>query len=541
MDVIKKKSRTNSLVVQGGVLAIAFIFVRLIGFFYRIPLANLLTDEGSGYYNNSFVIYTFFLMVSTYGFPNAISKLTAEKHAQKKYKEAQVIFKSALSLALLLGVVFSIILWFGAKELAILSGTPKSFYSIRALAPALFCFSLLSVFRGYFQGMNTMVPTAISQVIEQIFNAVFSLILAAILVKKGVEYGASGSTIGTGIGALSAFLFLAFVYKAASHTIIRKNLKLDQQKFSKKSIFHYWKIILWLAFPMVLGTIIMNLTNVIDMFMFQRALLFKGLTSAKAAELYGFYTMKNQILINLPVAVAAALSTASIPGLSASVINNEVKAIEHKINTALRATLLTMIPAAVGLFVLAYPILTMLFKGDHLDLAAKLLQLSTLSAVFFGISTVCIGLIQGLGKLKQQVYISLIALVVKVLFNFVFFYLFDLRLYGAIFSNTIYAIFSAYLSIRVIKQVVKIKIDFKRTIAIPALASVFMGIVCYVMYYVVGGISGSNTLATLMAIFMSFLAFGFLMIKLGGISENEILAFPKGAGLVAILRKFGLL
>lgn len=541
MNVTKKRNRTNSLVIQGTILAAGFMIVRLIGFFYRIPLANLLTDEGSGYYNNSFVIYTFFLMVSTYGFPASISKLTAEKYAQKKYKEAQVIFKSALSLALILGLLFSAVLWFGAEEIAILSGTPKSMYAIRALAPALFCFSLLAVFRGYFQGMNTMVPTAISQIIEQIFNAVFSLILAAIMVKKGVEYGASGSTLGTGIGALSALLFLALVYKAASHKLIRKNLSKDYHDYPPKSILSYWKIILWLAFPMILGTAIMNLTSVIDMFMFQRALIFRGASSDEAANMYGFYTMKNQILITLPVAIAAALSTASIPGIAASVVMKETRALQHKINTALRATLITLIPATVGLTVLAYPILTMLFKGDNMDLAARLLQISSVVLVFFGISTVSIGLIQGLGKLRQQVYISIIALVVKVLFNFLFLYVFNLKLYGAIISNNLYAIVSAYLSLRVIRQYVKIKIDLQKTIIIPVISSLFMGITCYLMYQLVGAISGSNILATLLSILISLISFGVIMLKLKGISEEEIVGFPKGHILIKYLRKMGLI
>lgn len=539
MDI--KNNRKNSLVVQGSILAAAFMIVKLIGFFYRIPLANLLGDEGSGYYSWAFQIYTFFLMVSTYGFPVAIAKLTAEKYSENKYKEAQVIFKAAMSLAFFIGLIFSAVLWFGAQPLAFYSGFPKSVYSIKALVPALFCFSLLAVLRGYFQGMNTMVPTAISQVIEQIFNVTFSLILAAVLVHKGVEYGAAGSTIGTGIGALSALLFLAFIYRAARRKIIRKNLSFDHHTYQKKSIFHYWKIILWLAFPIMLSSIIINFMGILDSFMIQKSYIFSGHTPKEAAQFFGLYAMKNQLLLGLAITVAAALSTASIPGLAASVIKGDKLAVQHKITTALRVTLLTGIPATVGIFVLAGPILTMLFGGPHIEMATLLLQFTSLTIVFYGISTVCIGLIQGLGRLKQQIIIALICLVVKVVTNALFMFVFDFQLYGMILSNTIYGLLNAYLSIRVVSSYMPIKLNLQKAFVLPTIASLLMGIICYIMYNVIGGISGSNTLATIMAILISLLVFGITLLKLKGISEEEIRSFPKGHIIMRYLRRFGLI
>lgn len=536
-----KNNKLNNLVIQSSILVFASIIVRLIGFFYRIPITNLLHDEGSGYYANAFTIYTFLLMISTYGFPSTISKLTAEKYAQKKYKEAQYIFKSALSLALILGIVFSAILWFGAKPIAVFSGSAKSYYAIRAIAPALFCFAILSVLRGYFQGMQTMVPTAVSQIIEQIFNAAFSLILAAIFMKKGVEYGASGSSLGTGIGAFSALLFLLFIYQAARKRVIRKNIRSDRNIYQKKSVFFYWKTVIWLAVPMVLGSVIMNFTNVMDVFMFQRALLYHGLATEEVAKYYGLYSMKILLIINLPVSVAAAFSTASLPGLSASVVKKELKSLQHKISTAIRAVLLIAIPAAVGLLVLAEPIINMLFRSESQEATAIYLQLSTLSVIFLGISTVSIGLIQGLGKLKKQVFIAAIAFGIKVLLNIILLYVIDLRIYGAIISNTIYAFIAAYLSLKVINEAIAIKINIKKTITIPIIASGFMGIVGFLIYDIFGFITRSNTISTLLAIMFSLLTYGVIMIKLKGIEEEEIINMPKGLKISKLLKKIGLL
>ena len=331
----------------------------------------MLTDEGVGYYSNSYVIYMFFLMISSYGFPAAISKLTAAMLAEKKYKEAHTLFKSGLFLSLVLGVGFACIMWFWSDALANYIGTPKSTYAIQALAPALLIFSVMSVIRGYFQGMNTMVPTALSQIVEQIFNAAFSLIMAGIFIKKGLEYGAAGGTLGTGIGALSGLLFLILIYRFSKEYILRR-VKKDQSKGMANSMPYYWKVIIFTSIPMIIGTVIINFTGLVDMVMIQKALLIKGFTSTDTATMYGIYEMKHKILITLPVTIAAALATASIPSITTSIVQKNKIEVRKKIDMALRFTLIIVVPAAVGEFVLAEPIIHLLFGTDHIEIAARL-------------------------------------------------------------------------------------------------------------------------------------------------------------------------
>ncbi|PKM50680.1 MAG: hypothetical protein CVV02_10370 [Firmicutes bacterium HGW-Firmicutes-7] len=532
------KRRKNSLVLQGSILAAAAIIVRIIGFFYRIPLNNILTDEGNSYYSTAFIIYTFFLMISTYGFPIALSKLISERMVEKKIKEVQVIFKSALSLALILGIIFSVILWFGADALAIYSGgSIKAALAIRATAPALLIFSVLSVYRGYFQGMNTMVPTALSQILEQIFNAGFSLLLAIILVKKGYEYGAAGGEIGTGIGALAALILLMFVYKVTNRKIISKKILKDKSNFEKKSLFFYWKLILMVSIPIVIGTAILNFASVVDMFMFKRAVVFHGLGELEAEKLFGLYATKNQLLINLPVTIAASLAMASIPSISAAVVNGSIENIRTKIDAAIRGTILVVLPAAVGEFVLAEPIINMLFTGENLELAAKLLQISAISIVFFGLSTVSVGILQGLGKLKMQIWTSSIALIIKIVFNVILLFVFNLNIYGAVIANIMFSFIYATLNIYIINRYVPIKINMKRSVIIPIAAATLMGVTCYISYNALGIISASNTLATLISIIISIFVYCFILLKLKGITEKEIIDFPKGQKILRLLKR----
>lgn len=541
MDANIRKRRKNSIVLQGTILAVAALVVKVIGFFYRIPLANLLTDEGSGYYSSAYTIYAFFLMLSTYGFPAAISKITAERLAEKKYKEAHNIFNSALLLGLFLGIVFSSILWFGADKLAILANSPNSALAIKATAPALLIFSVLSIFRGYFQGMNTMVPTAVSQIIEQGFNAIFSIILAAILIDKGLEYGAAGGELGTAIGALAALVFLILIYLITKNRIINKNLLRDKSKTIKRSFISYWKIILMVSVPMVIGTAIINFTSVVDMFMFKNALIFNGFQVLEADKLFGIYTMKHQMLITLPVTIASALAMASIPSISVSVIQGDVKEIRKKIDAAIRATILVVIPAAIGEFVLAGPIINLLFSGEQLDLAAKLLQIGAISIVFFGISTVSLGIMQGLGKLRMQIYTSGIALIVKIIFNLLLLYIFNFHIYGAVIANTLFALASAVLNLIVINHYVPLKLDIKRTLIVPIVSAGVMGVVCFAVYYLSGLVINSNAIKTILSILISVISYGIILLKLKGITEQEIIDFPKGYKILTILKKLKLI
>lgn len=232
----KNRRRASSVVLQGSILAAAALISRVIGFLYKIPLANILTDEGNGYYANAATIYSFFLVLSTFSFPIAISKLIAEKNATKQYHESQVIFKSAIMLAVFLSIICSLLVWFVSEFLAQLMGTDKNIMPIRAVIPSLLFFSVLAVIRGYFQGMNYMMPTAISQIIEQMFNLTFSLLLASIMIPLGVEYAAVGGTLGTGIGALAALLLMIFIYLSYEKKNLVLNDTINIQRTNQKKV-----------------------------------------------------------------------------------------------------------------------------------------------------------------------------------------------------------------------------------------------------------------------------------------------------------------
>ncbi|MFR2693297.1 MAG: oligosaccharide flippase family protein [Enterocloster bolteae] len=215
-----RKQKAANFVIQGSILAMAGIVVRIIGMLYRMPLNDIIGKQGNGYYTSAFNVYNILLILSSYSMPVAVSKMISARLARGEHRNCSRILKAALIYATAVGGMAAVVLWFGADLFAQLIKTPFSRYALKTLAPTIWIMAYLGVLRGYFQGTGTMVPTAVSQILEQIVNAVVSVVAAGILFGVGTSVnaaggkglflcaGAAGGTIGTGARALTAFLFL---------------------------------------------------------------------------------------------------------------------------------------------------------------------------------------------------------------------------------------------------------------------------------------------------------------------------------------------
>ena len=230
-----KKKKTNDILKQGTILAAASILVRLIGLVYRVPLNDRLGEQGNGIYSIAYKIYSIALIISSYGLPLAVSKMVAAKNVKGEYKNAHKIFVNALIFAMTTGGIVGGIVYFKADFLSGLMGSENAAMPLRVLAPTILCVAILGVFRGFFQGQNTMVPTAVSQIFEQIVNAAVSIGAAYLFMDiyknaaNVAAYGATGSTTGTLFGALTALIFMICVY-FANRTIIKKKMANDTHK-----------------------------------------------------------------------------------------------------------------------------------------------------------------------------------------------------------------------------------------------------------------------------------------------------------------------
>lgn len=548
--MVAKQKKNNSFLMQGMILAVAGIITRIIGIVYRIPVANILGTEGQGFYATAFSIYNIALLLTSYSLPLAVSKLISARVSKGERKNAMRIFKGALWFAFIVGSAVAYIVFFFSDFIAktIMSMAPSA-YALRVLAPGLLIVAVMGVLRGFFQGMGTMMPTAISQILEQIVNAVVSIIGASYLLEMGKKaaekanndsvayaYGAAGGTLGTVCGALFGLLFLLFVMKIYSPTI-KKQLKRDHSK-KRESYREIYMILLMTIAPVILSTAIYNISETIDIGMFGSIMAAQGHSLKERSDLLGRFSSHYNVLINIPLAVANALGASLIPSLTAAVAVGNKKQIHSKIAMAIRFSMMIAIPSFVGFLVLANPILALLFNGN-IDISANMLRLGAITVVFYCMSTVTNAILQGLNKMTTPVKHGAISLGIHLVGLLIMLVIFKMGIYAVVASNIIFSLSMCILNARSLKHDAGYRQEVKNTFLIPSIASIVMGGAAFVIYFLCNLVISQNV-AVIIALIVAVLIYAVSLLKLGGLSSEEILALPKGSTLLSLFRKLHL-
>lgn len=544
------KEKRASFAKQATILMAASLFVRFIGFIYKVPLTNLIGDVGNAIYGTGYYIYNFFLVFSSAGLPAAISKMVSERIVLKQYKNAHKVFQVSLILTISGGLIGGIVMAVGASFFANIVGIPESRFTIMSLAPTVFIVAVMSSYRGYFQGLKTTIPTAISQIIEQIFNAASSVGLAYLALKlikddTATAMAAAGGTLGTGIGALVGLLFLMLAYAILKPSIARKNkIAGDRLTESTSEIaFNMFK----LSALIVAGTAIMSVTNVIDMKMVNGILLEQAkLSPERVKQLYGQLTGKYNTLTTLPIALSTAFATVIIPNIASSVVVKDRKAVKRKINTALRLTMLIAIPASVGIGILAEPILLLLFP-KYAE-GARLLHAGFISIIFLSLAQITTGILQGIDRAYFPIISIAIGAIVKVILNAIFIPIENIDVIGSVIGTIGCYIVASSLDLWALMRYTRIKIHLLSIFGKPAIASIAMGIVCFGSYYFINFALSfiatstlSNAIATIISILLSIIVYALVLLKLRGITVSDIKLFPMSNKILALLVKLNLI
>ena len=550
-----KRGGTNFL-VQGSILAVASIISRIIGLVYRIPMNAILGDVGNGYYSCAFDVYNVILIISSYSLPLAVSKTVSAKVAKGQYKASYQVLKGALIFALVVGTIASLVVYFGAEFFTgTLLKTPYSVFALKILGPALIVVAVLGVLRGFFQGLGTMMPSAISQIIEQIVNAIISVWAAYVLTgygKKigavlgdpdhyGAAYGAAGGTLGTNLGSVAALLFVLFIFFAYMHVFKRqmrreRNVKVDPFSYTLK-------VLIITIIPVLLSTTVYNISGIIDQGIFKNVALLQGYTDHQIDLWWGVFSGKYKLLINVPISIASAMAASSVPTLTASFAANDMESVRSQINAASRFVMVIAFPCAIGLAALGKPIFTLLFPGtvSTADMAAMMMWVGAMAVVFYAMSTLSNGLLQGINRLKIPVVNAAIALVAHVIVLILLMLFFRLNIYAVVIANMFFAFVMCILNSRAIRKYSGYKQEIVKTFIIPAIASAIMGVTAFFVYKGIYLVIKSNAIATILAILIAIIVYAVTLLLCKGLTEEEILRFPKGALLVRIAKKLHLL
>ncbi len=572
-----KSGKKDNFLLQAGVLAAAGLISRVIGLLYRSPLTAIIGDLGNGYYQAAYNFYTIVLLISSYSIPSAISKVIAQKLAVREYRNAQRVFLCSIGYVLAVGGVASLFLFFGAGLLVEGNAIPV----LRVLAPTVFFYGLLGVLRGYFQAHKSMMQTSVSQILEQIANAVVAIVMALTLIGmfvggkdlvmkagEGVEsspvlqgiavgvvdaglrasqtmsramYGAMGSAIGTGAGVLVGLIFMAGVYQL-NRGWFQKRIKRDRTE----RVDSYQEIsrgIVSVVTPFILSTAAYNLSTTVNSVVYLRLYrTVKDIDEITAYVGYGVFSGKAVTISNIPIAFASAMASAALPSVAQLMAQRNKREAHRKIGLAVKSTMLISIPSAVGLFVLAKPVMQLLFpQPESLELASKLLMAMAVSVIFFALSTLSSSILQGIGKVNTPIYHAVAALGVQTAVLAGLLLLTNLDLYALVIANIVYSGLMCFLNQWAVRRAIGYRQEIRRTFLIPLAASCLMGAAAWALYELFHMLTAFNVLSLLVAIPAAAAVYFLFLITLRGVNEEELKSLPKGYLLVKAVKRVGIL
>lgn len=540
-----KKNKSNEKInikkgsFMGNVLVIMFsqVLIRVLGLVYRIYLTNRegFGDTGNALYSAGYQIYSLLLLLSSIGIPNAVAKLVSEKVTLGNYRGANKTFKVSLVVVSCAGLIGSLLLFLGAGFISdIVLKIPDSKMTIMAIAPSVFFVAISSVIRGYFNGRNTMKPTANSQSLEQIIKTIFTIVfveIAAAITSTNTVAMAVAANLATTFSVISSFIYI-FLYFRHRAKFINQEMR-SQVEYKPERRKKILKRVLSVAIPMSLTSIIISINKTIDAITVPRSLM-TFLSYADAMRIYGVLSGKVDTIGGLPLSFNTAFSVALVPELAALKAINDKVGIAKKITLSMLLTILIAFPCTVGLFLFAQPILDLIFPNANFG--AYILAGYAFTIVFTMLGQNMNAALQGLDKLKTPVIALAIGSFVKFLANIILVRIEGIGIYGAIIGSILCYSFVLGIELITLKRMINIKYNVVKLIIKPLIASGIMGGISYLSYIGLLHIFVPK-LATIIALFIAVIIYAICVVYLNILSKEDYLAMPKGSKIYSIVTK----
>ncbi len=524
--------------VQGAVvLGIAGIIIKVLGAFFRIPLANLIGSEGMGYYQTAYPVYVLFLTLATAGIPIAISRMVSERIAVHQYAEAHKVFKVSFILLFAIGAVSASICFFGAGALVNSMGNPGARYAMMAIAPALLFVPVQAAYRGYFQGMQDMRPTAISQVTEQMCRVGCGLFLAYYLVRFGRQQAAAGASFGATAGAIGGIITVIILYYMARKGIKGRIAEAGAPAMEKSSDI-LGKIFI-IAIPITIGAAIMPIMNAIDVAIVMSRLQATGWTEDAANSMYGQLTGMAGPLINFPQVLTQAVAMSLVPAVAAAFKVQDMEHLRENVKTGLRMSIIIGFPCALGLMSLSKPIMMLLYpmQRESAISAAPCLFIMAFGVIFLSTVQTLTGVLQGVGKQMIPVRNLFIGAIFKVIITYTLTGVEFINVKGAAIGTVAAYFIAASLNVMAVKKYTGANFDLGLTYIKPGISTLVMS-AATVLAYKVMSLAFGNALSTLVAVGVAMVTYCLMLFVTRCITREEIAGLPKGRLILKVLDKF---
>ncbi|MBQ9267425.1 MAG: polysaccharide biosynthesis protein [Clostridia bacterium] len=542
-------------------IVIAQVVIKLLGLLYRLVITNIpyFGDEGNGLYGAGFQIYTLLLAIATTGIPGAIAKLVSEKRALGKAREAHRIFRVAFALFAVIGLLGTMILFFGARYIATtLIGNPDVEGVLVALSPSIFFVAISAVIRGYFNGMYNMKAGSNSQMIEQFFKSFLTIAIVLVLFLMVPQVGrianvfhvteenvtavmAAGANLASTIAAAIGFVYLYFFYVRRKKEIW-KDIKAENKIFEKQSIKKLVKTILYLSIPMSLASVVSAINRNVDTFTVIRCLkvalqgtMSADLIEAEATRLYGILSGKVDMLIGLPLSLNIAFATALVPAVSEAMALGDERTANRRISFSLRTSMLICLPCAIGLCVLADPILKLLFPGAYAPEATILLQISSFTIIFTVLNQTINGSLQGLGKVFVPAGTLALGASIKLIINLSL--IPQIGINAAAIGSVACHLIATIIGFIILRKSIKLDLNGINFVLKPVMATALMGASAYLAQTYLPLIIGSTRLVTILAIVVAVAVYLLSLVLLKVFDRDDFHMLPYGDKIYHFLQK----
>ena len=521
--------KTKSIIGGMTVLGLAGVICKLVGVLFSIPLQWMIGLEGLGVYNAVFPTYNLLLTISSAGLPVAVSRLVARSLAKDDPRSAKKVFRTALLLLTVLGCIATIIILGGSGMLAQRVKIPESQLGFQLIAPCVALVCVLSSFRGFMQGQQNMTPTAISQLIEQVGKVGIALPLAHLGSVYGAEsgmsaaYGAAGALLGTTIAEAAALVYMLLLY-------LRNRSRfnaLPQHAAEDEAGGSVMKQLLAISIPITIGACIVPLSQWIDSAMLMDRLQAAGNAYDAAKQFYGLFTGTVIRIINIPTALALAVSMSLVPAISSAKALNDDETVRRQSDLGLRFAFLIGFPCSIGMSVLAEPIMRFFYENTmeeaYLITGGQLLAVSSMTIVLFTVVQATSSILQGLGKQRIPMYTLVAGVVCKVILNYVLVGIPGIGIHGAPIASLVCYTVSLVPNLYYVLKYGKVRFNPTGWLVRPGIAAAAMGLAVWLLRLILP----SHRLLTLLEVAVGVAVYAAAALAIKAVTKEDLRAFRR--------------
>ncbi len=571
----------QSFLKGAAILGISTVIVKLMGMVYKIILSSMLGGVGTGLFNSAYALYNPLFVLSTAGFPIAISRMVSESVARKRYRDVRQIHRISVPFFVLVGMICFIAMILGGFIYVKVIHSDNAIFAILALSPTIFFGCLMTIYRGYFQGMKNMMPTAVSEIIEACGKLFLGLAAAILTMNFGMQQyydtgyvlgvqckteadaqnvimpiAVGAAIMGISIGAVLGLLYLIVRMKHGGDNITREMLVTSPKERERSRTI---RILIRTAVPIGLNAIVMSLGDSIDAILVQRrigdivenqsdvllnlygSLIPDAVYSAgnTAVYLYGCYGMALTLMM-LITSVTQVFGVTALPAVTAAYTSGNKRQLKKSVETVLRITSLITIPSGLGMAVLAEPLMSLIYSSpsvsNEVEISSRILAVMGVSVIFIAISTPIFSMLQAVGRVDAPLKLMTVGMILKIVTNYILVGIPEINVQGANYGSLVCYLFVTAAAMFILCREAKIVPNFVSIFIKPLLAAILCAAAAYFSEQLLDVFFAQN-IATILAVLIAVVVYVISLFLFKAVSRNDILQMPKGNKIVKVLEK----